>query len=592
MVFSTTVSPVLSHYFGSPEIDSPLSYYVQMGLEGLKSGEVCVQVSNEHKEYLKASPFVSVSTQDLTKPFVLTGDKLYFQRYLLYENQVFSKIQHLIESGKQKENERLNALRTHHTLISALFNGFEVLQNLSGKENVDWQRVAVINAFLKDFMVLTGGPGTGKTTTVSKLLALLFSQEPHLKVSLVAQTGKASTRLKESLDNSRKSLKLTPHVAAAFDKIEPSTIHRLLGYVKNSIDFKRDASNPLEADVVILDESSMVDLPMMAKLLSAIPLGTRVYFLGDLNQLSSVEVGSVFGDLCLSLGEEVNHFTAHASSCITEFYPQFKTENNPVKTADNTLTNHVVKLERSYRFSSVKGLGKFAHGLLSLSGVDAQFLSAYKKEINEEGVRIVATSGTAVENEFVAQYTAYIKEPDTLKALNQMNNVKVLCAVKEGTRGVFEMNKNIESFLLEEGVLKPEAVAYHNQPILILKNDYNIGLYNGDVGLIRTNEEGRSMAYFTNTASGDTNGLVSYEVSSLPSYQTAFAMTIHKSQGSEFKDVVLVLPEREHKVLSKQLIYTGVTRAKKRVLILASDDVFLSSVKRVEQRLSNLKDRF
>ena len=478
-------------------------------------------------------------------------------------------------------------------------------------------------------MVLTGGPGTGKTTTVSKLLTLLFSQNSDLRVSLIAQTGKASTRLKESLDNSRKYLNLSPQLMSCFDRIKPSTIHRFLGYIKGSIDFRRNQENPIESDIVILDESSMVDLPMMAKLLNAIPEGTRVYLLGDLNQLSSVEVGSVFGDLCLSLGDSVNCFSKDQEQIIKEFYPEFMrhseggtTEESKTKSPsqkpniqlsmfgdeesieqyldkneisqsylpldDNVLIDHVVKLERSYRFSSIKGLGKFAFGLLSNSEIDESFLSEYKKEIKgEEGVRIVSTPGTEIEKQFVSQYAEFITEPDILTALDLMNKVKVLCAVKEGTRGVFEMNRSIESLLESQGLIKPHTVNYHNQPILILKNDYTVGLYNGDVGLVRENEVGRLMVYFKAE-----NELVSYDISSLPAHQTAFAMTIHKSQGSEFEDVVLVLPEKEHKVLSKQLVYTGVTRAKKRVLILASDEVFISSVQKVEQRLSNLKERF
>lgn len=577
MKTETTLHPVFRHYFQQHPV---IGLYASQVFEALDQGDSCALVGDpEHLKALATNPYVSTDVEDLTKPFVLMDDRFYFQRYLHYENQIVSKIKKLLLRSEAHYSAQLEALMAQKEQVKGLFKENKQDPSLSAEQNINWQLMAICVAFLNDFSMITGGPGTGKTTTVTRLLAVLFESNPTLKVVLAAQTGKASSRLKESLDANRSALELSPQVSAGFDTIEAKTIHRLLGYKHKSIDFKHNEDNPLAIDVLILDESSMVDLPLLAKLMSAVSVGTKVILLGDKNQLSSVEVGSVFSDLCESVSS-ANHYSAQL---LSDLEPIIQDDIQTIEGQSSILQNVLVELKRSYRFSSVKPLGMFAKALLDGVQLD---LSDYDTLPDEQGVYASENLEQEQIQGTLEQYLPFIEETQDRLALDKFKYFRVLCATKEGKHGVGEMNSLIEKKLAK--FLKIKQSYYHNKPIMITQNNYGLGLYNGDIGLIRQQKDGKLMACFE-----DLNQQVKYhEISLLPAHQTAFAMTIHKSQGSEFKNVLLTLPDRvDNHLLNRQLIYTGVTRAKEKVYLVATQEVFDQAVANKTVRLSGLKTR-
>lgn len=577
MKTETTIHPIFRHYFKETPL---LGFYASQVFEAIEQGDSCALIQDpEHLKALGASPYVSTQLEDLTKPFILHDQRFYFQRYLQYENQLIQKIKQLMERSCAHYQVRLQELMAQKDNLKSLFLEHRKDPALTPDQNINWQLLAVCVAFLNDFSMITGGPGTGKTTTVSRLLAVLFESNPLLKVVLAAQTGKASSRLKESLDANRSKLNLSPHLEAAFDTIEAKTIHRLLGYKYKSIEFKHNQQHPLGIDVLVLDESSMIDLPLFSKLLSAVSLGTKVILLGDRNQLSSVEVGSVFSDLCQSVSS-ANHYSAEL---LSDLAPIIQENIQTIESPAPLLQNVLVELKRSYRFSSVQPLGKFAQALLAGTPMD---LSAYATIPEEQGVYASTDLEHPELQAIFKQYLPYITETDDKIALEKFKDFRVLCATKEGKHGVVEMNDLIQKKLSNH--LKTNQLYYHNKPIMITQNNYGLGLYNGDIGLIRQHKDGRLMACFEAI-----NQQVKYhEIAMLPAHQIAFAMTIHKSQGSEFKNVLLTLPVRaDHHLLNRQLIYTGVTRAKEKVYLIASQEVFDQAVANRTVRVSGLKTR-
>lgn len=575
------INRVFAYYFKQEPL---LAKYATCGLEALKNGDVCVEIDTEDKPLLLTSGQVSSHEEDLTKPFVLSGDKFYFQRYLSYENKIVEAIERLNKVAESDFENRKATLLSKKAILIDLFKGFKQDADLPANENIDWQLVAVLVSFLTNFSIVTGGPGTGKTTTVSKLLGLLFSDNPNLKVALAAQTGKAAARLKESLDNSKSQLNLDDSILQKFDEITPSTLHRLLGYKHNSVDFKHNQTNPLPYDVVILDESSMIDLPMMAKVFEAIGSETKLLLLGDKNQLASVDVGSVFGDLCDSVGVEANSFSSDYHAFIYDFLEDDKF--SAFVSESKGLTNNITELKRSYRFSSVEGLGVFANKVLQGESI---LLSDYSTVPKSQGVCSLGNLALVQVKKSILGWKDYISEEDVSEALKKFTLFRILATTKEGNTGVVALNALAEKILTDENLITISGLFYEHQPIMITKNDYSLGLYNGDIGLVRKNEVGELQVYFEDSE----KGMKVVNPSFLKQYETCFAMTIHKSQGSEFKDVLLVLPERKEAVsLNRQLIYTGITRAKEKVFLVGSQEVFDVALETQLVRNSNLKNRF
>lgn len=576
-----------------------LSKCIELALEALQQGNLCIDIDDNTAKQLQ---FDFESTHPLFRLELFnTGYKFYLQKFNDVENSIFTTLKALMEKEMDYLQSRQNFLVQHKEFIQTkLFSNYD-----AGKSDthVDWQKIAALNAFTRNFAIITGGPGTGKTTTVSKLLYLLYlaSDGKALNVELTAQTGKAAARLKESLmasaqDESFGVGHLDKNILNRFNEIEPKTIHRLLGYIPNDVNFKHHKDNTLLADVVIIDEASMVDAPLMAKLMEAIKPETRLYLLGDRNQLTSVEVGSVFSDLCLYKLDATQDLSALSGK---EFYSNFLSESETeafqklaLKEPKGLGINNMVELKRSYRFDDTQQIGILAKAIIANTDGKAIDLLPYTNEQAKE-VKILSHA-TLNFNAIYQGFEAYTKETDILQALQKLNAVKILCALKRhSVYGTSAYNLAVERYLVHKNLLSLSGTFYHNQPIIITANDYYTGLYNGDVGLIREDENGELRAYFE-FASDEGKGkqLKSFLPASIQAFETAFAISIHKSQGSEFDTVLMVLPtDSEHKILTRELVYTGITRAKKQVYILSDTDVLLSAIKQPVRRISGLGNR-
>ncbi len=569
---------LLSQKLGEGHICLPVSGVAQQA-EALPE-EWQSRVQSLTPEAIAGLPLIGSATE-LQKPFILHGGRLYLQRYFKYETDTLTAIQKLIAGEAEALPARLAQLEAHREALAPLFSA-------GGKKGVtDWQSAAVINSALQNFSIITGGPGTGKTTTVARLLALLYTVQPGLRVALVAPTGKAAARMAESLRNS--VLPRFEHLKETFEALSPATIHRLLKSKAGTPYFHHNGEAPVPFDVVIADESSMIDVALFAKLLCAIGPATRLFLLGDKSQLASVEAGSIFGDLC-SAQPQLNRFTAGRRALMNSFIAD---EDQQVPAGAETpgtghlLFEHVVELQTSYRFTQDAGIGRLSRAVI---GGRTEVVGAFVENTEDAEVTIDTGYDEALFEAFAAGYADYICEPEVPKALKKLSQLRVLCATREGPQGLYAANRAVENFLLGRRLLRSTEGAYENRPIILTKNYYNYGLFNGDTGIIRPDEKtGTLMAWFEKSDGSLTSILPGY----LTEVETAFALTVHKSQGSEFEAVLLLLPaDAESPLLTRELLYTAVTRAKKEILIQGSAAVLEAMTGRGVQRASGLSERF
>jgi exodeoxyribonuclease V alpha subunit len=585
--------------FFKSEALKPFAFLVS---KKLSEGHICIQVNDAAKELeeipfydpnlayanaarLKEEPLVTVKDGE-KQPFVLHNNRLYLQRYFNYETQILNRIKTFVESEKSQIEKRVKELTPHTDLIKSLFNGAAFTECSIPAENIDWQLVAAVSGVLNNFTIITGGPGTGKTTTVAKILAILYTINPDLKVALAAPTGKAAVRMAESLKAS--ALDVTEGIKEKFQTLSPGTIHRLLKFIPDSPYFKHNKDNPVNYDVVIVDESSMIDVALFAKLLDAIGPETKLILLGDKDQLASVEAGSLFGDLCKTQsGLEVLSPERAGLINLLITHPQRQISSDHIlKGAGHILSNHIIELKRSHRFTSDIGIGKFSKAIIRNDTVALQ-------EYLENNQDVQVTIDTKYENglfeEFAEGYAHYIKEPDIKKALQKLNQLRVLCAVREGEQGLYSLNTAIENYLRRKKMINKNSEYYENRPIIVTRNYYSLGLFNGDVGIIRADENGVLKAWFEDSNNELKSVLPGYVAES----ETVFAMTIHKSQGSEYDKVFVVLPDNINiPILTRELLYTAVTRAKSKVIVQASEAVILHTAEGVVERASGIMERF
>jgi len=585
-----------AEYFQLPAL-RPYAYLLS---RKLSEGHIClhldkkVEVAGELPAFCENLPTGSKVLQQIPlvakqgsdgQPFVLYQDRLYLQRYFRYETTFLKRIQQFLATEQEVLQERLQLLEANRTFITNLFAAGPAFEP-DGSDPADWQLSAAVTGVMNNFTIITGGPGTGKTTTVAKILAILYYLDPSLKVALAAPTGKAAARKAESLRNT--NLPVAPEIKEQFQSLAPSTIHRLLKSKKDSPYFVYNRDNPLAYDVVIIDECSMIDVALFAKLLDAIGTGTRLILLGDKDQLASVEAGSLFGDLCQAQ-EELNMFTTERLTLINSFIADERRKLQVTQVRDNDthpLFQHLVELRRSHRFSGDKGIGKFSKAVIANNQPAIQ---SFLLPGADEQVEIDQSYSKELFTTFVSGYSAFIVEPDIRKALQLLNNLRVLCAIREGEEGLNAINRNIEKILHDKRLIRVNADFYENRPIILTRNYYEHGLFNGDTGIVRTDEAGVLMAWFE-----DSNGELK---AIIPGYlteaETVFAMTIHKSQGSEFREVMVILPRSgDVPILTRELLYTGVTRAKQKVYVQASADVLLQTAARFVERASGIGQRF
>lgn len=525
------------------------------------------------RQWLRASPLVATPGQ--RRPLVLdSGDRLYLFRQWQYEEQ----LRRGIVARLQLPPPKLDELRFMETM-QRLFSGAAELRD----DEVDWQAVAAAVALSGRFTALSGGPGTGKTTTVAKILLLAAALQPGLRLALAAPTGKAAARLQEALRGTLRRISESTTIDAESERVltqSATTLHRLLGSRRDSIQFHHGPTNPLRLDLLVVDEASMVDLALMAKLVRALPNECRLILVGDKDQLASVEAGAVWADICgraPGLGRES---AARLSRLMGRALPHA----DQVALPDSGIADRVVQLRRSYRFNIDSGIGQLAQQVNQGAGEaswelltggrfnDLEWLA------NREGVieRILSGFGPYLE---AIDRALTDSSPSPLEPLfQQLDAYRVLCVHRQGATGVETVNR-VVSRRLGRGRLW-----YPGRAVMVNQNDYDLRLYNGDVG-IAWERDGELRVHFLDPA----GGLRSVAPARLPSHEEAFAMTVHKSQGSEMDTLLLLLPDEPSPILSRETLYTAITRARKRLAVIASPEVWRPAVERPLERASGLR---
>jgi len=499
-------------------------------------GHNCIQIDEDSRALLLASGLAVDNPQDTDVkplPLVVEGNRLYLHRYWFYEQRLAGQLRAMIKQSFT--DARLDGL----------------LDVYFGKpvNGADWQREAAKMAVTQAFSIITGGPGTGKTTTVVKILAVLqeLAGQP-LHIALAAPTGKAAMRLQEAIGANKATLPCSEAINNTIPE-NVSTLHRLLGARPPSPYFHHNAQQPLTYDLVVVDEASMVDLALMSKLVDALKPNARLILLGDKDQLASVESGAVLADLTTALPE------------------------------------HTLELKTSYRFGgAIKALAvtinqeqaEAAWRVLQAGYADCALLTG-------DLINYIAEQQT--------DYLARIKAAADIADIFQAHaRFQVLCANRQGKNSVADINYRVEQKLLEQKRIQLSGAWYVGRPVMVLQNNPALHLYNGDIGLCLPDKDqsGKLMAFFQR-ADGS---IKKYLPARLPHCETVFAMTIHKSQGSEFDEVLIVLPEAVNPVLNKGLLYTAITRAKKTVKLVADEGVFLQAVMQKVDRVTGLVDKF
>ena len=519
----------------------------------------------------------------MARPLVLdpVHGRLYLRRYWEYEQRLARQIE--ARAALTDETLSLPHLREG---VGRLF-----ARTGPGSDEAGGQRRAAVMAVLRRFAIISGGPGTGKTSTVVKLLALLVEQaaaagRKRPVLTLVAPTGKAAARLVESIQRAKESLPCDASVKHDITE-EATTIHRCLRPLPGRPGrFRHDADNPLATDLVLVDEASMVDLALMVRLLDAVPKEARLILLGDRDQLASVDAGAVLGDLCNA--EDPRGFSAGFARRVADITgdPASASAEAPEETG---VWDGVAHLTRSYRYAESSGIGVLARAINAgdVASVKRILASGDHPDVT---LRPFPETGPSEElrSLLVNGYRPYLTAASTAAKFEAFNRFRVLCAHRRGPHGVDDTNDLAERALGSERLLARGAATYAGRPVLVTSNDYNVRLFNGDIGLILEDEpaRGRLVATFS-TPDGKTRAIAPTR---LPPHETAFAMTIHKSQGSEFDEVVVLLPPGISPILSRELVYTAVTRAKSRVTIFGDADVVAHAVARRIERASGLRE--
>jgi exodeoxyribonuclease V alpha subunit len=536
-------------------------------------------------------------------PLVLQHDRLALRRYWRHERQVAAQVRARTQPGSTAPPDPA-AVRVWMDLL------FAPLPAAPDDAAVDWQRVACAVALRAPLGIVTGGPGTGKTYTAARLLVLLqalHAGPQPLRVALAAPTGKAAARLRQSIGSALQDLQAQHGdrlgLAGWALQLGPArTLHALLGTRPGTRRFVHDAAEPLEVDVLFVDEASMVHLEMMDSLLDALPAGARLVLLGDRDQLASVEAGAVLGDLCQPVPGTTGHgaYDAQAVRWIEAATGQRMPAVAPAATT--ALAQQTVVLRRSRRFAGP--IGQLAQALNAGDGAAALALLqqgagpelALVQTVDAGRVAALAVDGRAGAT---GGYRAYLQRlaqrPDdpgafdawVAQVLRDFDGCRVLCALRDGPWGVSGLNAAIERSLVAHGLLPQRREAwYAGRPVMVTRNDAALGVFNGDIGIVLAPPGGGSLrAYFL-----DGSVLRSVSVARLADVETAFAMTVHKSQGSEFGHVLLALPDIDTAVLTRELVYTGITRARTACTLVAAQPALLArAAGRRTQRLSGLQ---
>jgi exodeoxyribonuclease V alpha subunit len=531
---------------------------------------------------------------DQGQPLVLGGTAhaplLYLRRYAGYEKRVGQGL-------LQRASEPLPVPEAAARQWLDRFFVPSAEAHFETPSETDWQKVACAVALRARLSVITGGPGTGKTYTAARLLALLLALhegDSPLRVALAAPTGKAAARLKQSIDNALTSLQDQVPEGSGLDlnmliaRMGPArTLHSLLGARPDTRQFMHHAANPLDVDVLIVDEASMVHLEMMDALLQALPSTSRLVLLGDKDQLASVEAGAVLGDLCRDAAE--GRYSADTAQFVQAVAGQTLPAEYRSAGAAPVLSQQTVMLRHSRRFKGAIGQLALAVNrgdaaaaraafdpavgavpspgsispLLALQPTTPQAvcdlaLGAHGQPSYADYLRLMQRQP---EGQGIDTHTAWVRS-----VLQAFERFRILCAVHQGDWGTQGLNAAVQKALADDDLLKVTGEWFAGRPVMVTRNDAQLGVFNGDVGVVLPNNEGKLKVWFL-----DGEALRSVSVMRLAQVETAFVMTVHKSQGSEFEHTALVLPPGGAEVLSRELVYTGITRAREQFTLLEAE---------------------
>ena len=534
---------------------------------------------------LQASPWVAcpgcgADEADPSAPLVLEGGLLYLRRYREYERRLALGLR------------RIAAAPLPAFDVAALAGTFAAL--FPAARDDDRQARAAALALRRALLLVTGGPGTGKTTTIAKLLVLRLAQaaasgQPAPRIALAAPTGRAAERMAESLRRAAASM-AAAGIAGEWLAALPtgaSTLHRLLGSLPDTPRFRHDADNPLAQDIVVVDEASMVDLPLMAKLVDAVADGTQLILLGDADQLPSVEAGDVLAAILAAAGPG----DALAADDATALAPLIGTASVLPEAAG--IGGHRVNLVQGWRQQAGFDLAPLAEAVRSGDADTALALlhggTLAGVQFHEDVLDPFARQREAL----LAHWRALAEADDPADALRRAGTLRLLTAVREGPQGARGLNARIEALLADTARGRRGATPYFpGRLLLVTENSYRHGLFNGDVGICLPDADGMPVAWFPGGKGEAGDGVApavrGFHPGTLPAHESAFAMTVHKAQGSEFDTVWLQLPARDARVLSRELLYTGLTRAKACVHLAASETVLRAALARHAQRTSGL----
>ncbi len=535
---------------------------------------------------LLATPVVGPPGE--TTPLILDDhNRLYLYRFYQYEEQIshdlLNRADGITEVDDHPARELLAQLFSAHngtnyqqlakenSGLSPIFNG------------TNYQQLAAALALLKRLLVISGGPGTGKTHTVARILALIQAlnvDTKPLRIGLAAPTGKAAARLEESIRNAKESM--PPELARNVPE-QAQTLHRLLGFRPGADDFRYNTKNPLHLDLLVVDEASMIDVVLMAALVQALPAKTRLILLGDRNQLASVEAGSLFGDLC---GTGAPAWSAPLCDRLRQLTGA---EKLPQATSTPSMADSVILLRTSYRFRDTSGIGSLAAAVNS--GSMEQVDSVLAMAVDFSDLQVCTLTGRNrdqwLQDRIIEGFQAMVGAPSVEEAYQAMQKFRFLCAVRKGPAGVEGINTMAEQVLRKAGLIDRETDWYQGKPIIIRRNQYDMQLFNGDTGILWRTKDGQLRAWFVRPD----NSLYPVTPARLPDHDTAYGITIHKAQGSEFDQVLLLLPEEKSRVLSRELIYTGITRARSKLILCSDPEILATAVRQRTSRHSGLVEK-
>ena len=538
----------------------------------LVDAEIAWPDADAWMQALAASRFVatpaSSSEEAEAAPLVLEHGLLYLRRYREYERRLALQLR------------RIAARVVPETAIERVAPLFATL--FPAAHEGDHQARAAALALRRALLLVTGGPGTGKTTTIAKLLAVRIaqanaSQQPTLRIALAAPTGRAAERMADSLRRAVAQMAAHGIEAAWLDALpaQASTLHRLLGTIPDSPRFRHHADHPLPFDIVVVDEASMVDLPLMCKLAEAVADGAQLILLGDPDQLPSVEAGDVLAAIlhAAGAGDALAPDDARALHALIG--------DAPHDAEADGLHGHRVHLIRGYRQSEALDLAPLAE---AVRGGDAEAALALLRNGELSNVHFHEGIDDPLQARpgLLAHWRGLAAAGDPALALQLANRLRLLTALREGPQGARGLNARIEAALSGRRIGAPPAW-FSGRLLLITENSYRHGLFNGDVGICLADAAGTPLAWFPGS-----DGVRAFHPAALPAHESAFAMTVHKAQGSEFDEVWLQLPRTDSRVLSRELVYTGLTRARSVLHVAGSAEVIAAALGRHAGRVSGL----